>query len=495
MRRKNGIAACLSLAVALFAPAVAFGANSVFDTETNVLLADQQGAHESIVGKAPVKSTKSSSNTYARSASSRSSASYDEQLKVSGIQNYDYAKSVVDLVNQERSKAGLEPLVLDEELTNAAVQRAAETALLFDHTRPDGEDCSTVSDKLAGENIAAGSDTPQEVMEQWMNSSGHKANILTPGYRSIGVGCFEFGAVTYWVQIFGTEQGTGSVPTGSSPVSRQMNVSYDQVPFKGSAFNLNQLQYDPEPLEFGDSYELHVGILNPGWPIVYCPIDAESFTWSSSDTSIATIGSDGVVHAQEKAGNVTITAVSGGGYRWSKNFTVSKPNNGSQDNTGSNGQGGTPSDNNNSNGGSNTERQQTVAMYRLYNPYTGEHFYTVNANERDTLKSIGWNDEGTGWTAPVKSKTPVYRLYNPYAPGGDHHYTMDVNEYNKLKDAGWRQEGIGWYSDDAKGTPLYRQYNPYAQTGTHNYTADKHENDVLVSKGWREEGVAWYGVK
>ena len=134
------------------------------------------------------------------------------------------------------------------------------------------------------------------------------------------------------------------------------------------------------------------------------------------------------------------------------------------------------------------------AMYRLYNPYTGEHFYTADGNEKNSLTGIGWRDEGTGWTAPTKSNTPVYRLYNPYVKGGDHHYTTSTDEYNKLKDAGWRQEGIGWYSDDAKGVPLYRQYNPYAQTGTHNYTADKNENDVLVSKGWREEGIAWYGV-
>lgn len=134
-------------------------------------------------------------------------------------------------------------------------------------------------------------------------------------------------------------------------------------------------------------------------------------------------------------------------------------------------------------------------MHRLYNPYTGEHFYTADTNERDQLSGIGWTYEGIGWTAPGKSNTPVYRLYNSYAPGGDHHYTMSAQERDELKKAGWTDEGVGWYSDDAKGVPLYRQYNPYASTGTHNYTADKNENDVLVSKGWREEGVAWYGVK
>ncbi|WP_321972241.1 hypothetical protein, partial [Paratractidigestivibacter sp.] len=136
-----------------------------------------------------------------------------------------------------------------------------------------------------------------------------------------------------------------------------------------------------------------------------------------------------------------------------------------------------------------------VTMYRLYNKYTGEHFYTGDAGERDNLRNVGWTYEGVGWTAPSSSATPVYRLYNSYVPGGDHHYTTSKKERDDCVKAGWTDEGIGWYSDDAKGTPLYRQYNPYAVTGTHNYTTDKKENDYLVSLGWRAEGISWYGVK
>lgn len=137
----------------------------------------------------------------------------------------------------------------------------------------------------------------------------------------------------------------------------------------------------------------------------------------------------------------------------------------------------------------------SVTMFRLYNKWTGEHFYTSNKNEHDVLVTVGWTDEGTGWTAPVESKTPVYRLYNPYAEGGDHHYTKSTEERDALVKLGWKYEGIGWYSDDAEGEPLYRQYNPYATSGTHNYTVSKKENDDLVKLGWKEEGVAWYGVK
>lgn len=133
-----------------------------------------------------------------------------------------------------------------------------------------------------------------------------------------------------------------------------------------------------------------------------------------------------------------------------------------------------------------------VNMYRIYNPNSGEHFYTKNASEKDGLVTIGWKDEGIGWIAPEKSNTPVYRLYNPNS--GDHHYTMNKNERDSLIVAGWNDEGIGWYSDDNKTVPLYREYNPNVVTGTHNYTADKAEHDSLVKAGWKDENIGWYAI-
>ncbi len=137
------------------------------------------------------------------------------------------------------------------------------------------------------------------------------------------------------------------------------------------------------------------------------------------------------------------------------------------------------------------EPAKTQAMHRLYNQWTGEHFYTASAAERDSLVSVGWTSEGVGWVAPTSGQK-VYRLYNPFVAGGDHHYTMDVEEYNTLATLGWEQEGVGWFSGGT--VKVYRQYNPYATTGTHNYTTDKNENDTLVSLGWEDEGVGWYAV-
>ena len=132
-------------------------------------------------------------------------------------------------------------------------------------------------------------------------------------------------------------------------------------------------------------------------------------------------------------------------------------------------------------------------MNRLYNPNSGEHFYTANDAEKNNLVSLGWQYEGTGWTAPAYSGTPVYRLYNPNA--GDHHYTTNAGERANLISLGWSDEGIGWYSDELGTTTLHRLYNPNATgAGAHHYTVNAAEATNLQNLGWRYEGTAWFGL-
>ena len=138
-----------------------------------------------------------------------------------------------------------------------------------------------------------------------------------------------------------------------------------------------------------------------------------------------------------------------------------------------------------------------VAMFRLYNQWTGEHFYTSSISERDTIAKAGWKQEGVGWYAPTSENfKPVYRLYNPYVDGGDHHYTTSADEKDACVKAGWSYEGEGWRTVDEGATDyvkVLRQYNPYATTGTHNYTSDLNEQSNLVKDGWKAEGLGWGG--
>ncbi|MGN1250415.1 MAG: CAP domain-containing protein [Candidatus Spyradocola sp.] len=121
----------------------------------------------------------------------------------------EYAQEVVRLVNVERKKAGLAPLTMDATLSAAAQVRAQEIDVSFSHTRPDGTSCFTVlkefgiSYRACGENIAKGSPSPARVVEGWMNSAGHRANILNENFTAIGVGVHADAAGTlHWAQLF-----------------------------------------------------------------------------------------------------------------------------------------------------------------------------------------------------------------------------------------------------------------------------------------------------
>lgn len=118
------------------------------------------------------------------------------------------ADKVVELVNAERTKQGLPGLVADADLNMAAKIRAKEIAESFSHTRPNGTYCNTVLIDneipygFMGENIAKGGDDVNKVMELWMNSEGHRKNILSANFNKIGVACYEYKEYVYWVQIF-----------------------------------------------------------------------------------------------------------------------------------------------------------------------------------------------------------------------------------------------------------------------------------------------------
>ncbi|KPI50347.1 sporulation protein [Clostridioides difficile] len=122
-----------------------------------------------------------------------------------------YQKEVVDLVNIERSKAGLNPLTLDSSVSNVATKKSQDMIdnNYFSHNSPtygspfDMLKKFGISYKTAGENIAMGQKTPKEVVNAWMNSEGHRKNILNPNFSKIGVGVAQkSGGSLYWTQIF-----------------------------------------------------------------------------------------------------------------------------------------------------------------------------------------------------------------------------------------------------------------------------------------------------
>ncbi|MBT1098276.1 CAP domain-containing protein [Streptomyces sp. Tu102] len=122
------------------------------------------------------------------------------------------AAEVVDLTNRERARAGLRPLAADPALTTAAQSYSADMAAraFYSHTSPEGtqpwDRAAAAGSRMRaiGENIACGQRSPAEVVEGWMNSPGHRANILKRDFSHIGIGFAGGGpAGTYWTQLFG----------------------------------------------------------------------------------------------------------------------------------------------------------------------------------------------------------------------------------------------------------------------------------------------------
>lgn len=128
--------------------------------------------------------------------------------------NLSYEQQVLAITNTERAKAGCKPLASNAKLTTAARKHSQDMATndYFSHTSQDGTSFATRITNAgykwsgAAENIAKGQRTPADVMKAWMNSSGHRANILNCGLKDLGVGLAYQGKTPIWTQDFGSQR-------------------------------------------------------------------------------------------------------------------------------------------------------------------------------------------------------------------------------------------------------------------------------------------------
>ena len=131
-----------------------------------------------------------------------------DKINVPAAENADIEQQVVDLVNKERAANGLNPLSIDWQVARVAEHKSQDmlNKNYFSHTSPtygspfDMLKSYGVTYRSAGENIAKGQRSAEEVVTAWMNSSGHRANILNASYTHIGVGYVSNGH--YWTQLF-----------------------------------------------------------------------------------------------------------------------------------------------------------------------------------------------------------------------------------------------------------------------------------------------------
>lgn len=128
----------------------------------------------------------------------------------------------------------------------------------------------------------------------------------------------------------------------------------------------------------------------------------------------------------------------------------------------------------------------TTPVYRLYNPSSQDHFYTIDSGEKTRLVGTGWRYEGVAWISPT-SGTPVTRFFN--AKTGDHMYTASGAEGNNLVRTGWKREGTAFFAKTS-GTPVYRLYK--SKTCDHLFTASAQEKQSALLVGYKDEGTAFY---
>lgn len=131
----------------------------------------------------------------------------------------------------------------------------------------------------------------------------------------------------------------------------------------------------------------------------------------------------------------------------------------------------------------------TNGVYRLYNPneLAHNHHWTTSHAEAESLAALGWSYEGVAGRA-ADGGEQVYRLYNPWS--GEHLPTADTTEVAELACAGWVVEGHAWVAPTS-GTPWHRLRNPSAEGGDHMLTTSDEERAALEAAGWEYEGVAF----
>lgn len=153
------------------------------------------------------KKTADSTKTTTTKKSTKETDDLFEKVEDGKINKAD--QKMIDMMNKEREKQGLPALEADPELCKAAAQRAEESVTSETHKRPDGTSYTTLLDEKKikyvyyAENSAEGQKTIEEAMKSWMNSEGHKANILNSKMSKVGVGKYKADDGTlYWVQMF-----------------------------------------------------------------------------------------------------------------------------------------------------------------------------------------------------------------------------------------------------------------------------------------------------
>jgi len=213
----------------------------------------------------------------------------------------------------------LQPLKYDYELEKAAMIRAAEIAVSFSHTRPDGSSCFTVFPSTGydtrGENIAAGQRTASSAFTAWQENNdpykdqGHRRNMLNPNFNAIGIGHVYVNGIHYWVQLLGyTDNSTTETTANNNEFSASIDVLNSKLTFVDA-------YCDPaaREIEVGTSANAPKFIVaytfTDHWPSSGNILTSPDTTWTSTDETVASVSAGKL--KGNNIGTATLTATSG----------------------------------------------------------------------------------------------------------------------------------------------------------------------------------------
>ncbi len=256
-------------------------------------------------------------------------------IRIKGTANRDFANKILAQVNIERKNADLLPLTMSDELIESADTRARECILRYSHSRtvPSAWTALISSGyRHAGENLAIGYSSAEAAVAAWMASESHKANILGPDYKTIGVGVFEYsnpdtGKTVYTcAQHFSNVSSEESKKSGKKDSVYSVSVDMDYYPLKIDLY-INE-DKNPKALEIGLNDEAKVVIKIKGDEMFdYNQITAETETlkWTAANPDVAYVTTGGSIRANG-IGRTTMEAVAvDGGYKAVLDINVIRP--------------------------------------------------------------------------------------------------------------------------------------------------------------------------
>lgn len=266
-------------------------------------------------------------------------------VRISAEQDYAKAQEVLRLINKERTKRGLKKLSLDKSLSNAAILRAAESAVYIPvtspHRRPTGKVYRSVNKKTIYECCAQGYSTPEKVVYAWMHSKPHRRGILLKNAKSVGIGCITLASGGYsWTLEFGAKK-------AKKKVKRRDIVTYTKKVVAKKKYNKPQyfkicdippvFEAVEYPIEIYDriistdgiavkegNTQLLAACYSSKWSLGHIvSLPKSDVTWSSGDSSVATVDSNGRLTAISEGETViTATMTSSPGYSMSRRVIV-----------------------------------------------------------------------------------------------------------------------------------------------------------------------------